>query len=112
MARVKVLNKENASGFFDILEKVVAENIIDALRIFSVDESGFSTVQKRAGKVLSKKGKHQIGALTSEEGGVNTTFVCCASASGVFVPLKIIFKQQRNNPSLQVGAPPGNLVEV
>jgi hypothetical protein len=65
---------------------VVDENNIDSLRIFSVDESGFSTVQKRAGKVLGKKGKHQIGALSIGERGVNSTSVCCASVSGVFVP--------------------------
>jgi hypothetical protein len=110
MARVKGFNKEHVSGFFDILEKVVDGNNIDALRIFNVDESGFSTVQKPAGKVLDKKGKHQIGALSNA--GVNSTSVSCASASGVFVPPMIIFKRQRNNLSLQVGAPPGSLVEV
>jgi hypothetical protein len=81
VARVKGFNKENVSGFFDILQKVVDGNNIDALRIFNVDEPGFSTVQKPAGKVLGKKGKHQIGALFSGKRGVNTAFVCCASAS-------------------------------
>jgi hypothetical protein len=75
MARVKVLNKENVSGFFDVLQKVVDGNNIDSVRICNVDESGFSTVQKRAGKVLGRKGKHQIGTLSSGEGGVNITFV-------------------------------------
>jgi hypothetical protein len=76
----KGFNKENVSRFFDILEKVVDVNNIDALRIFNVDESGFSTVQKRAGKVLGKKGKHEIGAMSGGERGVNATSVCFASA--------------------------------
>jgi hypothetical protein len=58
---------------------VVDENNTDALQIFNADELGFSTVQKRAGKILSKKGKHQFGALSSGKKAVNTTFVCCAS---------------------------------
>jgi hypothetical protein len=91
---------------------VADENNTDALWIFNADESSFSTVQKRAGKVLGKKEKHQIGALSSGERGVNTTFVCCASTSWIFVPPMIIFKRQRNNLSLQVVAPPGILVEV
>jgi hypothetical protein len=80
--------------------------------IFNVDESGFSTVQKQAEKVIIKKGKHQIAALSSGAGGADTTFVYCASTSGIFMPPMIIFKTQRNNPSMQVGAPPGSNVEV
>jgi hypothetical protein len=38
--------------------------------------------------------------------------VCCASASWIFVPPMSIFKRERNNPSLQVGAPPESLVRV
>jgi hypothetical protein len=56
MARVNVFNKENISGFFDVLEKVADENNIDAFRILNADESGYSTFQKPAGKVLGKKG--------------------------------------------------------
>jgi hypothetical protein len=87
MARIKVFNKENISGFFDILEKVVDENNIDALRIFSVFESGFSTVQKRAGRILGKKEKHQIGALSNGEGGVNT-LLCVVLAPQVYLCLR------------------------
>jgi hypothetical protein len=50
VAQVQGLNKENVSGFFDILVKAADENDTDTLRIFNVDELGFATVQKRAGK--------------------------------------------------------------
>jgi len=43
--------------FFDILEKVVDENKINANNIFNVDESGFTTVQKKTQKVISLKCK-------------------------------------------------------
>ena len=111
IARTRGFNKENVSEFFDILEKIVEENMIDALRIFNVDESGFSTVQKKSPKIISSRGKHQVGAISSGERGINTTFVCCTSAAGHYVPPMIIFKRQRMHPALAIGAPPGSLVE-
>jgi hypothetical protein len=39
MARVEGFNKENVSGFIDILERVDDENNIEALRIFNADEA-------------------------------------------------------------------------
>lgn len=47
MARAKGFNKKNVFEFFDILERVCDENKLDATRLFNVDESGFSTVQKK-----------------------------------------------------------------
>jgi len=50
MARAKGFNKKNFMDFFDILEKVVDENKKNANTIFNVDESGFTTVQKKNSK--------------------------------------------------------------
>lgn len=47
LARCKGFNRDNVFGFFQILETVVDENTLDATKIFNVDESGFSTVQKK-----------------------------------------------------------------
>ncbi|XP_046674733.1 uncharacterized protein LOC124363528 [Homalodisca vitripennis] len=112
MMRVKGFNKKNFHGFFDLLEKVVDENKIDATRIFNVDETGVSTVQNKCQKVLAQKGKRQVGSVSSGERGVNTTVVCCASASGIYVPPMLIFKRMRMNNDLRVGAPPGSPVEI
>lgn len=111
IARARGFNKENVYHFFDTLERIVDDNRIDALHIYNVDESGFGTVQKKSPKVVSARGKHQVGAVTSGERGINTTFVCCTSAAGHFVPPMIIFKRQRMHPALTNGAPPGCLVE-
>lgn len=112
MARAKGFNKKNVMDFFDILEKVVDENKINASKIYNVDESGFTTVQKKTQKVISLKGKRQVGALTSGERGVNTTIVCCVNASGFYVPPMIIFKRKRKCPELEIGAPSGSVIEI
>ena len=44
--RAKGFNREAVSLFFDLLETIVRSNGIDASRIFNMDESGFTTVQK------------------------------------------------------------------
>ena len=49
--------------------------------IYSMDESGLTTVQKPM-KVVSKKGKRQVGNITSADRDSNTTVVCCLSAAG------------------------------
>lgn len=111
MARSKGFNKTNVYGFFDVLEKIVDENGIDAFHIYNVDESGFSTVQKKSPRVLALKGKHQVGFVASGERGINTTLVCCCNASGTYVPPMFIFKRQRMHPALKNGAFPGSIVE-
>lgn len=83
--------------------------INDPRYIFNVDETGLSTDQRKPRKILAKKGKHQVGAVTSGERGTTTTAVCCASAAGYFVPPLIIFKRKRAKDELQDGAPPGSI---
>ncbi|CAH1966255.1 unnamed protein product [Acanthoscelides obtectus] len=67
--------KKNVHEFFDILVKCVGENGFTGHTIYNLDESGFSTVQKRNQKIMARKGKHQVGGIASDERGVNTTVV-------------------------------------
>lgn len=112
LARCRGFSKTNVHHFFDVLEKIVDENKFDSFHIYNVDESGFSTVQKRNSKIIARKGKHQVGAISSGERGINTTLVACLNAAGHVIPPMIIFKRQRNHPALGNGAPPGSLIEV
>lgn len=112
IARAKGFNRERVQHFFDIFEQLVDKYKITANTIFNVDESGISTVQKRMPKVVSLKGKRQVGGITSGERGVNTTAVCCLSAAGLYIPPMLIFKRKRYAPELEIGAPLGGSVEI
>lgn len=52
-ARAKGFHRQNVMDFFDILEKIVDKHQIDSTSMFNVDESRFTTVQKKPQKVIS-----------------------------------------------------------
>ena len=112
IARIRGSKRDSVLHFCDILERIVDENGLNSLRIFYVDEPGFTTVPKKSPTIVAQKGKHQVGSVSSAERGVNTTLVCCTSASGNFVPPMIIFKRFRIHPSLKIRAPPGAIVAI
>ena len=87
LARVQGFNQESVSRFFDLLENTFEESSFDATQIYSVNESGLTSIQK-PGRVLSMKGKKQVGGLTNTERGKTTSVVCCVSASGGYVKRK------------------------
>jgi hypothetical protein len=89
VARARGFCKENVTEFFSVLDKSVQGNNLDAGRIFNVDETALSTVQKSQ-NLLARKGKHQVRAMTSADRGTNTTCICCTSADGMSVPLLLI----------------------
>ena len=98
--------------FFYILEQLVDKYKIRSNTIFNVDESGYSTVQKRKQKIIAQRGKRQVWGITSGERGVLITVVCCVKAAGFYIPPMIIFKRQRRAPELGIGAPPGSICEI
>lgn len=108
--RAKGFNRENVTEFFNLVEQIIDQEHLTANNIYNIDESGFSTVQKKPQKIVGEKGKKRIASVTSGERGVNTTAVCCASAAGNYVPPMIIFKRVRYSPLLAQGAPPGSIV--
>nr|XP_047141474.1 MFS-type transporter clz9-like [Hydra vulgaris] len=72
---------------------------------------GISTVPKLLSKVISTKGKRQVGSLTSAERGQLVTAVVCCSASGRYMPPMLIFPRQRMKVELMDRAPPGAWAE-
>lgn len=108
-ARAQAFNRPNVERFFGILTEVQEKHFHPAHRIFNVDETGLSTVQSKNTKVLSLKGKRQVGAITSAEKGLLSTFAVCMSAGGNYVPPLVIFPRKRMKVELQDGAPPGTV---
>lgn len=110
LARAAGFNRQRVSEFYKMLEKLVSDENLTAERIYNMDETGFSMVQKPQ-KVFARRGKHQVGAITSCERGRNVTFVCCANAAGHYVPPLVIYPRKRMKIELTEGAPAGSIFE-
>jgi hypothetical protein len=94
-----------------VYEKDLAAHDNPPSRIFDIDETGLTVVQKKP-EVLAIKGKRQIGALTATERGSLITIVVYMNASGIFVPHLIIFPRKNAKHLLTRGAPPGTVPTV
>lgn len=104
--RISAFNKLEVDRFFNNLITVIEKFKFPESRIFNVDETGISTVQKPA-KILAPKGQKQVGSVISWERGKNVTVVCAVSALGQFVPPMFIFPRARMNPLLTRDGPIG-----
>lgn len=108
--RVLGFNKSEIAIFFTNLETLMTKHNFPANRIFNVDETGISNVQK-PGKIYAPTGLKQVGKATSAERGQNVTVVCALSATGIYVPPMFIYPRQRIKSSLKIGGLPGALYE-
>ncbi|KAJ0176485.1 hypothetical protein K1T71_007664 [Dendrolimus kikuchii] len=80
-ARAQAFNRPQVARFFNTYQNVIETYKIPPYRLYNVDESALSTVQ-RPQKVFTTTGRKQVGALTSAEKGSHVTVVCCMSANG------------------------------
>ncbi|CAH1998700.1 unnamed protein product [Acanthoscelides obtectus] len=72
-----------------------------------MDETGISTTSNRPPKVISVKGKKQVGMIASAERGQLTTVIGCCNAAGSFLPPFLIFARKKMQARLLDGSPPG-----
>lgn len=107
-ARAMAFNRPQIQTFFDTLEMTLEKEKIDVKRIYNMDESSLSTVQ-RLPKIFAKTGRKQVGSLTSAERGQHVTCVCCMNAIGNFVPPALIFPRKNRKEELLDALPPGSL---
>ncbi|KAJ8951915.1 hypothetical protein NQ314_007634 [Rhamnusium bicolor] len=95
LSRLTSFNELNVKQFYvnlkSILEKT--DKLKDPSRIFNLDETSTTTVQ-RPRKVVAQKGVKQISHCTSGERGVLVTTCVAVSASGNHIPPTMIFPRK------------------
>lgn len=110
-ARAAGFNKVAVSSFFDLLTHAIETYHLTPDKIYNVDETGITTVPKCIPKIIGKKGKKQVGLLTSAERGQLVTVVFCVGADGSYMPPLFIFPRKRMKPELMNNAPRGSWAE-
>lgn len=76
--------------------------------LYNMDETGVTTVQTPK-KIVTEKGKKQVGSVTSAERGELVTVVCAVNATGNAVPPMFIFPRVCFKDSLLNGSPVGSI---
>lgn len=103
-------NKHNTKLFIENLKEIMTQNpdLTNPARIFNLDETGTTTVQKPK-KIVPSKGVKQVSSSTSGERRVLVTTCAIISAAGTFVPPAMVFPRKYFKPHMLNGAPPGTL---
>lgn len=105
-ARASAFNKVNVGKFFELLGSLMDKYNFPPSAIYNCDETGITTVPNKPSKIIARKGKKQIGTLSSAERGATVTSLICCNAMGQFIPPLVILPRVRRNPSLEIGLPP------
>ncbi|EFX70829.1 hypothetical protein DAPPUDRAFT_60856, partial [Daphnia pulex] len=77
-------------------------------RWFNADESGFTTVHAPDG-IIARKGRKQIGSITSGERGTLVTVCLAVSATGTSIPPYFVFPRVHFKEYFLNGAPLGSV---
>ncbi|KAF0298904.1 Jerky -like [Amphibalanus amphitrite] len=94
--------------FFDIYQGLLGKYQFQSRQVWNMDETGITTVQTPS-KILAKRGKRTVGALTSAERGQLITVVAACSAAGHYIPPMLIWPRKRHLDKLMDGTPPGSI---
>lgn len=111
LARCSAFNRTQVDRFYDNLWTVLSNHQFLARPddIYNMDETGVKTSASRPPRVISVKGKRQVGVVATAEKGQLTTVICACNATGRYIPPSFIFGQRkRMNERLLDGAPNGS----
>ena len=106
LARMTSFNRTNLGIFQTKLETVLQRYQFSESCIYNLDETGCTTVQK-VPKIITQKGVHQVGQVTSRERGELVTMVAIICANGNALPPCFVFPRVRfDQTRMMNGAPP------
>jgi hypothetical protein len=108
-ARARAFNRRSVTKFYDLLGSLMDKYHFDSCNIWNVDETNISAVQTKPSRILARRGKKRVSALTSAERGKLITAAICMSAAGNYVPPMLIWPRLRMKQELMEGTPPGSI---
>ena len=108
LGRSMAFNKPVVQKFFEQLRQVCDRFKASPNKIWNLDETGLTTVQKPR-QILTPTGTKQVGQITSAERGVTVTMCCCISAEGNSLPPAYIFPRVNFKDHMLIGAPADSL---
>lgn len=109
LSRVKAFCKENVRSFFTNLIEVCSATPFDEFSIWNMDETGFSTVPSKVGKVISLKGTKRVGHITSRKRGALVTMALAVNAAGNSIPPFFLFPRKNMQTIFLENASPGSI---
>lgn len=109
-ARAAGFNKVSVETFFSHLGFLYDKYSFPPSRVYNCDETGITTVPNKPVKIISLKGKKQVGSFSSGERGQLITAEICLSATGHYIPPLLIIPRVRRNPLYEVGLPAESIV--
>ena len=92
-ARAQCFNKVVVNQFYDLLEEMLEKKDLPQGKVYNGDETGVTTIPKSMSKIIATKGRSQAGGLTSAGRGQLVTPVTCCSASGLYMPPCLFFRE-------------------
>lgn len=107
VGRGRGFNRPQVERFFENLWQVFDKHKIQPSNIYNMDETGSRTSCTKPPKIISVKGKKQVGVISNAEKGQLVTLTGCDNATGSFLPPSLIFPRKTLNQRLLEGAPPG-----